>query len=107
MTKEEILAKSRADNKTRDEMEQSVFYKSGQTACAVGAAVCGLIMILEGVVKDNTRFDLWAVFLAMTGTMLVMKYKKLKKIYELIFGAAELVIAAVFLGIYIYRLFQG
>ena len=104
MTKEEILAKNREDNKTRDEMEQSVFYKSGQTACAAGALVCALILVLEGF-KDNVRFDLLAIFLTMTGTMLVKKYEKTKKIYELIFGMIELVAAAGFLGIYIYRKF--
>ena len=106
MTKEEILAKSRADNKTRDEMEKSVFFKSGQTACAVGGMVCMLIVIMEEVVKNTFSFSGWSIFLSMTGTMLVSKYRILKKPLYLVAGAAELIIAAAFLGIYVYKLMR-
>ena len=106
MTKDEILAKSREDNKTRDEMEKSVFFKSGQTACAVGGMVCMLIVIMEEVVKNTFSFSGWSIFLSMTGTMLVSKYRILKKPLYIVAGAAELIIAAAFLGIYVYKLMR-
>ena len=40
LTKEEILEKSRIENKNRDEMENAVFAKAGLRACAVGGIVC-------------------------------------------------------------------
>ena len=40
MNREEILARSREENKNRDEMERDAFSKAGQRACAVGGLVC-------------------------------------------------------------------
>lgn len=37
MTREEILEKSRQDNRKQDEREKAAFAKAGQRACAVGA----------------------------------------------------------------------
>ncbi|MBQ8950322.1 MAG: hypothetical protein IJ065_04025 [Eubacterium sp.] len=107
MEKEEIMAKSRLDNKKRDEMEQYVFYKSGQAACGAGALMCGIIMLLDAVFSDGKSMEIWAIFLVMTGTMLIFKYKKLKKISQLIFGISELIIAVIFLVIYAYQLIRG
>ena len=48
MNKEEILAKSRNENKGRtDEMETAVLGKAGRIAAAAGGLVCMLIVILN------------------------------------------------------------
>ncbi len=104
MNKDEILAKSRKENENQDEMEMQVFAKSGQKACAVGGFVCVAIIILQSIFKDKVDFSVWAVYLSMTGTMLLYKYIKLKKKHELIFGLIQLVLAAIFLGMFIYNL---
>ena len=39
MNKDEILEKSRQENKHKDEMEKEVFLKAGQRSCAVGSII--------------------------------------------------------------------
>lgn len=104
MDREEILEKSRQENQRRDEMERDALAKAGQRACAVGGIVCAVVIVLEAIFADAFNMSVWAVYLSMTGTMLLMKYIRLRKRHELIFGAAQLLLAAVFLVMYIIRL---
>ena len=104
MDKEEILQKSRNENKNRDEMERSTYEKAGKTACAVGGFVCMIIILLEAIFTKQVNCGTWAVYLSMTGTMLLVKYFQLKKKHELIFGVAELILAAIFLVMFVIRL---
>ena len=46
----------------------------------------------------------WAVYLSMTGTMLLVKYRYLKKKHELIFGLAQIALAVMFLVMYVIKL---
>ena len=104
MDKEEILEKSRSENKDRDEMEHDVFAKAGQKACAVGGMLCAVIIILEAVFSDTVNVSTWAVYLSMSGTMLMYKYIRLRKKHELIFGGIQLALAAVFFCVYAVNL---
>ena len=104
MDREEILARSREENKKQDEMERDALAKAGQRACAVGGIVCALIILLEAVFSDHVSMSVWAVYLSMTGTMLLVKYLRLKKKHELIFGAVELALAAVFFVMFVIGL---
>ena len=104
MTKEEILAKSREENKNRDEREKEVFYKAGQQACAVGGLVCMAVIILEAIFGKEFNTSIWAVYLSITGTMLLMKYLSLKKKHELIFAVLQLALAVCFFVMYVVRL---
>ncbi|MBE6836172.1 MAG: hypothetical protein J5877_02465 [Clostridia bacterium] len=105
MNKEEILAKNREDNKNQDEMEKNAFSNAGRTACAVGGILCMVILLLEVILTDNgPSLSLWAIYLSMTGTMLLVKYKSLRKTHELIFGLIQLALAVVFLVLHIMRI---
>ena len=104
MNKDEILERSRKENKNQDEMERDSLAKAGQRACAVGGLVCMVTIILEAIFAEGVNMGTWAVYLSMTGTMLLVKYVRLKKKHELIFGLLQLCLAATFLIMYIIRL---
>ena len=104
MNKDEILARSRNENKNRDEMEKEALAKAGQKACATGGLVCVLVIILEAVFTRQVNMSTWAVYLSMTGTMLLTKYSLLKKKHEMIFGVMELILAAAFLIMYVIKI---
>ena len=104
MTKEEILEKSRQENKKHDEMERDALARAGKLACAVGGLVCMAIIVLEAIFSDRVSMSTWAVYLSMTGTMLLMKYLRLKKKHELVFGVLELALAAVFFVMFVIGL---
>ena len=104
MNRDEILEKSRQENRGRDEMERDAAARAGQKACAVGGLVCAAIIVLETIFAGRVNVSTWSVYLAITGTMLVVKYYRLKKQRQLIFGAAELVLAVVFFVMYVLQL---
>ena len=104
MKKEEILEKSRQENKNLDERERDALARAGRIATAVGAFVCTAIILLETLLSDRVHFSTWAVFLAMTGTTLLVKYIKLKKVHELIFALLQLAVAATFFVFFVLDL---
>ena len=104
MTREEILEKSRIENRNHDEMERDALARAGQRACAVGGLVCAAIIILEAIFTEHVNLGTWAVYLSITGTMLLVKYLYLKKRHELIFGMIQIGLAIAFLVSYILQL---
>lgn len=104
MNREEILERSRKENKNQDEMEKDALAKAGQRACAIGGLVCMVIILLETIFAESVNVSTWAVYLSMTGTMLLVKYLRLKKKHELIFAVIQLILAAVFFVMYVIRL---
>ncbi len=92
MNKDEILAKSREENKGRtDEMELSVIAGGGKAAYFVGMAVCVAILLLNGALRifespnynPALTFAVWGVWFSMQGAMMMYKYVKIKKKHEL------------------------
>ena len=73
MNREEILERSRQENKNRDEMEKDAMARAGQKACAVGGMMCAVIILLEAFFARQVNMSTWAVYLSMTGTMLMVK----------------------------------
>ena len=104
MDKEEILARSRQENSRRDEMEADTFARSGQLATAVGGIVCMAVILLEGFIGGRVNYGAWAVYLSMAGSMLLGKYHRLGKKHELVFGIAELALAAAFFVMFVLQL---
>lgn len=104
MNKEEILERSRQENRRRDEMEADTFARAGQLATAVGGIVCMAVILLEGFIAGRINYGTWAVYLSMAGSMLLGKYRRLGKRHELVFGITELALAAVFFIMFVLQL---
>ncbi len=54
MTKDEILEKSRQENKDSDERQKALTQKSLAISGAVGMMLCGIIATLEAIFGDST-----------------------------------------------------
>lgn len=104
MNREEILEKSRRENRGMDEREREAFVQAGQKATAVGGLLCAVIIVLEAIFSAHVSFSTWAVYLSMTGTILLVKYIRLREKHELIFGVFQIILAAVFFIMYVVRL---
>ena len=104
MNKDEILEMSRQENKKHDEMEKDVFAKGGQMAFTVGGLVCMAVILVETLLAKEVNMSTWAVYLSMSGTMLLSKYKRLHKKHELYFGLAQLALAVIFFVMYVMKL---
>ena len=104
MNKEEILERSRQENKNMDERERDALARAGRVASGVGGLVCGVVLILEAIFAGQVGYAVWAVYLSITGTTLLVKFFRLRRVHELIFGLIELVLAAAFLVFYVLQL---
>lgn len=65
MNRDEILAMSREENKTSDEMSKQYMAEAGRWAFLVGGIVCALFIILEAIFLDKTNRSTWALYLVM------------------------------------------
>lgn len=104
MDREEILKRSRKENKKQDEMELAVFSKAGQRACVVGGIVCMAMILLENTFADRFSVSIWSVYLSMIGTVQLIKYQGFKKKYQLITAILFIALALVFFVMYLIDL---
>ena len=104
MNKEEILEKSRRENKKLDERERDALATSGRMAFLVGGIICALIIALEWYFRGRMPTKIWAVYTSMYGTNELVQYFRLRKISHLIFALLQLAVAVLFFGIFVMRL---
>ncbi len=107
MDKEAILEKSRMENKGRDERDREALATAGQRAYAVGGLVCMAIVLINRIFGQDSSpatWAAWTVYFAMAAVLFLVKYQKLKKTHELIFGVLFTIFGILFLVLYIYNL---
>ncbi|MDE6149077.1 MAG: hypothetical protein K2F81_03150 [Ruminococcus sp.] len=104
MTKEEILEKSRKENKNKDICEIEAINQSSATAIRIGLLLCCLISTIEVVFTDTIHCGTWTVFFGMTGTLFLIKYIKLRKKHELVLSIFYILLGTGFLVTYILNL---
>ncbi|MEA4912925.1 MAG: DUF6442 family protein [Oscillospiraceae bacterium] len=83
MEKEDILEKSRSENKGADELELSVMAAAGKLAAKISMTVCCLIAVLQVIFTDSISYESWMIYFSILGTMFIVKYIKLHKKHEL------------------------
>lgn len=85
MNKDEILAKSRAENSGQDERELQIYSQAGSVSKAVGGAIYMLINLAVTILFDDLGIvttACWTIFTCMAGTegwicAIKMKNKKM------------------------------
>lgn len=101
MDKDEILAKSRAENRDRDFVEAEALAKANSAALHVGIIVCGTLSILHVIFLETIDFSAWTVYFSALTTVMIFKYVKLRKRHELVLGLFYGVCGAVFFLFYL------
>lgn len=86
MNKEEILAKSREENKDVDLVEIEVNKKSEGFASLVSAIVCFALYAAELIICGEKNYSLWSILTAAFAANYLYKGIKLKDKSKLIFG---------------------
>lgn len=104
MDKEEILAKSRTENKSMDEYEKSVLDKAGKISVQAGLLLCCLIAILEVIFTGKASMGSWTIYFGMLTTQFLVKYSKLRQKHELLVTAFYGVLFLFFLIFFIKSL---
>ena len=86
MDKDEILAKSRKENKDRDFVELEILNKANSTALSVSLTICALISVLHAIFQDSVDYAVWTVQFGMLSTIMLVKFSKLRRRHELLVG---------------------
>lgn len=92
MNKEEILAKSRKENKNQDIFELEIVNKGSNIAMRIGLLICCLISLVSAIFIANNNYWIlaampcWAIYFSMLGTLFIYKFYCRHKRHELIFS---------------------
>ena len=103
MDKEEILARSRKENKDRDFVEEEVTNKANSIAFSVGIFMCSLLSVLHAIFRDSPDYSVWVVMWAIASSVFLYKYYRLRKRHELVLGLVYLVFCVFFFVLYLRR----
>lgn len=68
LSREEILAISRKENKNGDEREAQALRKGYQLAFSVGVLLIGVIVLVKVILSGKMPAELWIVYMAMLAT---------------------------------------
>jgi hypothetical protein len=83
MNKEEILEKSRKENKNQDFTELECLKQASNIAYIVGCLACVIICTLQWSFTKIVNWGCWVVNFSILGTVFLVKYIKLRKTHEL------------------------
>ena len=96
MDKDEILERSRKENKDMDLVEDEALAQASKIAVSAGCGVSGLLTIIQSVFQNRIDFGLWTVMFSVLATTMLVKYTKMRKRHELMLGLLFLVLAIFF-----------
>lgn len=86
MDRDEILKRSREENKDRDFVEAEVLNRANSIALSVSLTICALISVLHAIFRDSVDYAVWTVQFGMMATVMLVKFSKLRRRHELLLG---------------------
>lgn len=102
MNKEEILEKSRKENRQTDERER-ILSSQAMNYGAVGMAIVFIILYFVQMSKEGHAYNLLALYFSYLASGNIFKYRLLKSKVNLISALAFTLATIVYLFIYITR----
>ena len=103
MDKDEILARSRKENRDQDLVELEVLHKAHSIALGVAMIASGLLSVLHAIFLDTPDFSVWIVMWATLASVFFVKYHRLRKRHELVLGLIYLAFCVFFFVLYLRR----
>lgn len=104
MNKEEILAKSRAENKNKDVYEQEILKQASSSTVIVMMVLATIFFAVQIFVGGGTNWGIWALVFSGSMTTFWVKYVKLQRKHELVMAIAYTLLVMVASGWHIYNL---
>lgn len=103
MDKDEILARSRNENRDQDLVELEVLHKANAFALGVALIASGLLSVLHAIFLDQPDYSVWVVMWATLASVFLVKYYRLRKRHELLLGLLYLAFCVFFFVLYLHR----
>ena len=109
MTKEEILEKSRKENKGMDERELNAVMRGGSIAKGVGLLLCILIVFVSDTFGGDPSASLgaFAIYWGMYGTDRGYRWWKLRERSDLLLAVGSLAFFVAFAADYLHVVLKG
>lgn len=107
MNKEDILAKSRRDNRNRDLAEQEVHRQASALAGSVGAFVCCVLTVVSHLILGDFLLSPWVIYFSIAGTLFVVRYVKLKRRSDLAVAVTTLLAGVLNFAALILRMLEA
>ena len=104
MNKEEILAKSRAENKNKDLYGMDVSKLAGSITTVVMMVIAGIFFVVQMITGGGLNFGMWALVFSADMINHWVKYIKLRLKGELLAALLYTLIVVVMSGYHIYNL---
>ena len=101
MAKEDILARSRAENQGSDEFEKQVLEKAGKLAAQMGMLACCVIAAASVAITERVNSACWVIYFSIYATLFWTKWRLMKKRHELMLAVTASVVGLLFLGLFI------
>ncbi|MBR2281898.1 MAG: hypothetical protein IJ863_04680 [Spirochaetales bacterium] len=107
MTKEEILERSRSENRGKDIVEEEFIRKGFLVCWIVSLVLAAMVAMVEGVVLGITNYGIFFSLMSGLFSFFLMKYIRLRKRHELFITIMYGVAAICFLICWILNLANG
>ena len=101
MDKDDILAKSRAENQGSDEYEKQGRERAGKLAAQVGMVACCVIAAASVAVTERPNNACWVIYFSVHATLFWTKYRYTKVRHELLLAVVSTAVGLLFLGLFI------
>ena len=101
MDKDDILAKSRAENQGSDEYEKQVLERAGKLAAQVGMVACCVIAAASVAVTERPNNACWVIYFSIHATLFWTKYRYTKVRHELLLAVVSTAVGLLVLGLFI------
>ena len=104
MNKEEILARSRNENKGMDIIELQSLEKASRIAAQVGMLLCCFVAVMEVAVTGQVSMESWLIYFGILSTLFLMKYRLMKKRQQLFLSIFYTALFLMFLVLFLWKL---
>ena len=104
MDRDDILARSRAENQGNDEYERAVLEKAGRISAQVGMLFCCAVAAAGAAVTGKVNSVCWVIYFAIHGTIFWVKYRSLRRRHELIMALISTAAGTLFTALYVLEL---
>lgn len=104
MNREEILSKSRAENKNKDVYEQEVLKQASKSAVIVMLVLAAIFFAAQIFVGGGINYGIWALVFSTDMTTFWVKYIKHRRKLDFVVAISYMIIVAAFSVSHIYNL---
>ena len=107
MNKEEILERSRKENKNQDMYEKEVIIQGDHYACIAAGVLATIFFVIQIFTGGGMNYGLYSVVFSMPMAGFWMKYLRMHKKHELFVAVCYTVIVLIFSAAHIYGLLSA